>query len=184
MNDAIHFLLSCLYLAVPGIFANMAPVFFKNMFKPLAVPVDLGKTWRGKPIFGKNKTFRGFVVGIASAIPGIALQTYLYRFPTFESLSFIPYDEINFVLLGFLMGFGVLFGDLMESFVKRRLGLKPGAKFFPWDQLDHLTGAFIFISLVWMPPWSVVLTMVVLAVGLSVLFKHLGYWLGIDKSKW
>ncbi|RMF05585.1 CDP-archaeol synthase [Candidatus Woesearchaeota archaeon] len=185
ISEILFFILKCIYLAVPGMFANMAPVLFKNSMKFLAAPVDFGKTWKGKPIFGKNKTFRGFVAGIFLAIIATLLQTYLYsKYPYFQSLSFIPYSEIDPFLLGFLMGFGVLFGDLAESFVKRRLGIPPGGRFFPWDQLDHLAGGLLFLSFVFIPPWEVVACLIALAVLLSVTIKHIGYWLGIEKSKW
>jgi len=57
---------------LPAYFANMAPVLVQkiNLF---AYPVDFNQKMNNKPIFGKNKTFRGFIFGIifVSFAPGV-----------------------------------------------------------------------------------------------------------------
>jgi CDP-2,3-bis-(O-geranylgeranyl)-sn-glycerol synthase len=50
------------FVALLGV-ANMAPVFFKKI-PILGAPIDNGKTWRGKRIFGDNKTWRGIIAAI------------------------------------------------------------------------------------------------------------------------
>ena len=52
------------------------------------------------------------------------------------------------MLLGGYIGFAALLGDIIESFVKRRYGLKPGATFQPWDSIDYTLMASIC-----MLPW-------------------------------
>ena len=91
---------------------------------------------------------------------------------------------VNIYLFGFLAGFGVLFGDLVESFFKRRLDIAPGKSFFPWDQIDSVLGGLLFISIVYLPPWHVVVTLIVLTLVLHISIRHIGYYLGIEKSKW
>lgn len=178
------FVLKCLWLILPGVFANAFPLFTKNL-KFLAYPIDFGRTFFGKPIFGPNKTFRGFFFGILAAIVIVYLQTFLYKISfVFRQISFIPYDQYNFALLGFLVGFGALFGDLVKSFIKRRLGIKPGARFFPWDQLDAFIGALIFISIVWIPPWQAIVFLTFFVPFLHISTNFLWYWLGLKKTKW
>jgi len=67
MTNAL-FVIIIFYFMLPAYFANMAPVIMKNIFKNLAFPIDLNKKINNKPIFGKNKTFRGLFFGILFAI--------------------------------------------------------------------------------------------------------------------
>ena len=182
--SVIVFIIKCIYLILPGMFANMAPSVMKKSFKFLAVPIDFNKKLKGKPILGKNKTYRGLIFGIIFSIIITFVQTQLYRYEFFTNLSFIDYSQYNFVLLGFLIGFGVLFGDAAESFVKRRFNIKPGEPFFPWDQLDGVIGGLLFVSIVYVPPLTVIITIIVLAFVFHIIFKHIGYYLKIDNKKW
>jgi len=184
MGEIFLFVLKCFYLLVPGLFANAAPVIFKNV-DFLNYPVDFGRRFRGKPLFGSHKTYRGFFFGILSAIVFVYLQRFLFlRYDSFRSISLIDYSAHSFLLLGLLLGFGVLFGDLVKSFLKRRVGIKPGESWFPWDQLDCLIGGLVFISLVYVPPWQVVIFLVLFVPLLHVIINYGGYYLGIKDSKW
>jgi CDP-2,3-bis-(O-geranylgeranyl)-sn-glycerol synthase len=184
ITEAAVFVWKSIYLLIPGLFANMAPVLFKKV-RFLAYQVDFGKKWRGKPIFGSHKTFRGFFFGILSAIIIVYIQKLLFlNIEYFRSISFIPYSEYNTFLLGFLVGFGVLFGDLIESFFKRRANIKPGKPWIPWDQLDCVIGGLLFLFIVYIPPWQVILFLVLAIPVIHILVNHIGYYLGINKSKW
>jgi len=172
------------YLILPGIFANLMPVLVMPYFKRLAIPVDLGKKVFGKRVFGDNKTYRGFVFGVLISIIVVYGQGYLYNYDLFINLSFIDYSNINLLLLGFLIGFGVLFGDLIESFFKRQLNIKPGESFFPFDQLDCLVGGLVFVLFVYVPSWKIIVTLFVLVLVIHVLIKHILYYLGLTNKKW
>ncbi|MEA2038078.1 MAG: CDP-2,3-bis-(O-geranylgeranyl)-sn-glycerol synthase [Nanoarchaeota archaeon] len=176
------FVLQCFYFMLPAYFANMAPVIAKNWLKFLAVPVDFGKKAGDREIFGRNKTFRGFVFAVLFAILVTYAQLFLYRFDYFRSLSFVSYS--NWILLGFLFGFGALFGDLAESFVKRRLRIKSGQKFFPWDQLDFVIGALIFVSILVDLTLSWILVVILISFIGHILVNHCAYYLKIRKEKW
>jgi CDP-2,3-bis-(O-geranylgeranyl)-sn-glycerol synthase len=183
MDSFLFFALQCFYLLVPGLFANAAPVIFRKV-DFLNYPVDFGRKFRGKPLFGSHKTYRGFFFGILMAILFVWLQRLLFlRYDSFRSVSLIDYSAQNFVLLGFLIGFGVLFGDLVKSFVKRRVNIKPGKSWFPWDQLDCLIGGLLFISTVYILPWQVIVFLFVAVPVLHVLINLAGYYLGLKKNK-
>lgn len=179
---ALLFILKAFWFILPGVFANMAPVLVKSV-KFLDIPVDLGKTWHNKPIFGSHKTFRGFFFGTLAAILVTGLQTFLYdQFDGIRRISIIPYDQYNFLLLGFLMGFGVLFGDLVRSAIKRRCDVKPGGAFFPWDQIDAIVGGLIFLAIVYIPPWPYILFLLVFTPTLHILINWIATFLGLKKS--
>ena len=110
---------------LPAYFANMAPVIAKKI-NFLKVPLDFGKKISNKPIFGKNKTFRGLVFGVLFAVIIAYIQYIFDNYGIFMDLPLTDYS--NWLLLGFLMGFGAIFGDLVKSFIKRRLNYDPGKK--------------------------------------------------------
>jgi len=75
---------------LPAYLANMAPIFAQRagILKFLSKPVDGGRKINGEPVFGENKTWRGFAVGIIVAIFMIWIQYFLYKIPFFENWSF------------------------------------------------------------------------------------------------
>ena len=168
---------------LPAIFANMAPIVFRKSFKKLAVPIDLGKTYKGRRILGDNKTLRGYIMGIVSSIVVIYIQKWLYAYPFFQNLSFVDYNNYNMLLLGFLIGFGVLFGDTVESFIKRRLSIAPGKPFVPWDQIDSVIGAIVFIYPVYKLSPVQIVTIIALSLFFSLSMSYIGFLLGFRKEK-
>jgi CDP-2,3-bis-(O-geranylgeranyl)-sn-glycerol synthase len=172
-----------MYLLLPGLVANMAPVFFKKV-NFLNYPLDFNKKWRGKPLLGNHKTFRGFFFGILLAILIVLLQKFLFtNIVFFKNISLINYSEENFVLIGFILGFGALFGDAVKSFFKRRTSIKPGSSWIPWDQLDFIIGELVFLCLIFIPPLAPTLIILLVVPLLHILFNHLGFYLGLSKTK-
>jgi len=138
------YLLQILYLFLPAGLANMAPPFASIVFPYLGFPVDFGKTFRGKRIFGDHKTVRGFVSGTIAGVLCIYLQRYLYTSsPFFRSISLLDYTQVP-IAFGLFLAFGSLVGDAIKSFFKRQVGVEPGQAWFPWDQIDWIIGALIF----------------------------------------
>ena len=123
----------------------MATIDFLIIFFPAmaanAFPVILGKLpYLTKPInkklFGENKTWKGLILGILmGGFSGYCI----------EILSEVLNYPIKMNLyLGLLLGSGALVGDLTKSYLKRRVGIKPGHDWFPFDQVDWIIGACIF----------------------------------------
>jgi CDP-2,3-bis-(O-geranylgeranyl)-sn-glycerol synthase len=161
-------LIDALVFIFPAYCANAAPVIFGG-----GSPLDNGRFfWDGKPIFGSHKTVRGFVSGlIVGTLAGFGL-----------SLLNIDYS----ILLGFVVSLGALLGDLAEAFVKRRLGIPPGAPFPVADQLDFVVGALLF-SLLVSPPflsWQVAVVVVLVTPPIHLLTNLLAYRMGVKKEPW
>lgn len=186
MIEILQLFIQSLWLAVPAVFANATPQILARIhfLDSLAKPIDLGKMWRGKPIFGSHKTFRGFIFGILISIIAVYIQRYFYNFPHIQSISLINYSKTSPLFLGSLVGFGVLFGDLVKSFVKRRFNKKPGEKWFPWDILDATIGGLVFLSFIYIPPVNVIITLLLLGPCIHILSNLIGYTLGIKKVWW
>ena len=181
MENILLFLLKCFYFMLPAYFANMAPVIVKkvNLF---VFPADFSRQINNKPIFGRNKTFRGLIFGVIFAIIVAYAQFLLYGVEFFKGISFINYS--NWLLFGFLMGFGALTGDLIKSFFKRRLSIKPGAKFIPFDQIDFVVGALVFITPVFDVTLEILIVSLLLSFALDIMVNHLAFYLKIRNEKW
>ena len=177
----MEFLISIIWFLLPAGFSNMSPVLFKKI-NFLNKPVDFGKKWfDGKFIFGKNKTYRGFFFGTLVAIFVLYLQVLVY--PEMKNFSFFDYSQVNIFLLGFLFGFGALLGDLIESFLKRRVGVESGQSWMPWDQIDWVLGALILTYPILKLDWKIYLFSILIWGILHPVVNLIGYWLKIKKNK-
>lgn len=181
---SVYYFLGCLWFMMPAYIANMAPIFVKNYFKFLAKPIDFGKKFKGKEILGAHKTFRGLIFGCIASILMSSLQFLLYKYPFFKEISIVSYTEVNYLLLGFLLGFGALFGDMVKSFFKRRINIKPGARWIPFDQLDYVLGALLFSLVIFVPSFASAIIIIASSFLLHIIANHIGYYLKIREEKW
>lgn len=169
--------LESVFFILPAGLANMAPVVARKMGMPVIGVIS--RKW-----LGEHKTWLGLLSGILAGILTIYLQRYLVGFDFFGRLALLDYMTVEALVLGGLMGFGALFGDLVESFFKRRIGIKPGSAWVPFDQIDFLIGALLFGAILIFPGWERVLVLVIITPLLHFLTNVLGYWLGFKKVWW
>ena len=177
-----NIVLQCVYFMLPAYFANMAPVVAKNMFRKMTLPIDLNIKLGKYAIFGKNKTYRGLAAGVIAAIGVAYVQFFLYSNNILSELAIVDYS--SWLPIGFLLGFGAIFGDLAKSFVKRRLGFKPGMPLVPFDQLDFVFGALIFaypIAKLSMEKMAIILF---ISFILHMIINHIAFYTGIRKERW
>lgn len=177
--EILSLIIKSIYFMMPAYFANMAPVIMKKRLRSLAIPIDADKKWNGKPLFGKNKTWRGLIFGI---IFGIIIAFIQFRLNL--SISIVDYSQWFFI--GALLGFGAIFGDLIESMVKRQLDRKPGQPFIPWDQIDFVLGGLIF-SGIFIPGelrLKVIIALIILSPLLHIIVNHMAFYLHIRNEKW
>lgn len=179
----MYYLLEVLWFLLPAGGANLIPPVAARIWPTWNAPVDRGRIFYGKPLFGRTKTIRGFVVGILFSTIILYLQCIVHsKFYVFNDLEF---REIfcNEWWLGPCFGFSALLGDLVKSFFKRRLNFQSGQSWFPWDQIDWVIG----VLLVTYPLFKFSLGFILLALVLGILLsggaKIIGYWLGIN-SNW
>ena len=182
----LQFAISCLYFFLPAYFANMTPPIAKKLgiLKFLAKPIDFDKKFLGKPIFGSHKTWRGAILALFVGFLTALVQGLLFNLEFFKKISIVDYSKINIFLFGFLISFGDVFGDLAFAFIKRRIGLKPGAPFVPFDQINYVLGCFLFLQPYLKLNLKVWLTILVLTFFLHIIFNYLGYYLKIRDVKW
>lgn len=174
-------IVEALYYFLPAYISNTTPPLFK-WFKFLDIPIDFGYEIKGKRLFGAHKTIRGFLLACIIGTLIFYIQKSLYQYPFFASISLIDYSKYG-ILLGFLLSFGAIFGDLIESFIKRRINIEPGKTWFPFDQLDFVIGAFLFSFIIFIPNVWVIVIIVILSPLFQMIFHYLGYKLKINNEK-
>ncbi len=132
-NFAEH-LLRVVMMYLPAMVSNAVPLICRRYLFKNPHPIDFGINFRdGRRLFGDNKSIEGFISGVvAGTLIGLAYGHYM------RSYEWVTY--------GFLSGLGAMSGDLLNSFVKRRLSMKPGQPFIPFDQISFVIGASILIK--------------------------------------
>ena len=183
------FIFSCFYFFLPAYFANMTPSLSATLgaFKFLGKPIDANREFQGKPILGNHKTWRGPILGSLIGMLVAFFQKWLFNnCPFAQSISIINYQEINIWLFSLLMVFGAIFRDLFFASIKRRLNLKPGAKFVPFDQINYVLGAILFLNVFSdiQIGYSIWLTLLILTFVLHVAATQIGFRMGLSKSQW
>ena len=180
------------YLLVPLLGAAlMHGTFMKyGWLAFLARPMDFGRTFRGRPLFGHSKTFRGPILVAIGAQAIFAVQRdVLHAIPFFAAIELVDYASLP-VWLGALAGGVAELAELPNSFTKRQLGIAPSATakgpravlFYLWDQLDVLTGYWIAVAyFVPATPLRVGIS-IALVGGIHPLLTVIGYLLGMRST--
>lgn len=140
--------------------------------------LDFGKSYRGKRIFGDNKTWRGLVMGMIAASVIIAVQKYYFSHSLWilEHSAF-DYRPTHIWLLGPLFGIGALLGDAVESFIKRQINIRSGDSWYPFDQLDYIVGGLVFAAPIVVLTPRLAFYVFVAYFGLHLVTSYLGYLL-------
>lgn len=174
-------LLAALWFMLPAAVANFMPWAVRRL-RFLAVPVDFGIRWRGKAVFGPNKSWRGVVSGTLAGFVIFLIQRPLYALPAVKAISRLDYATVS-PLLGLMLGLGAMLGDLAKSFVKRRLGIAPGKPWIPFDQLDWIAGALLLSLPFYVPDWPLVLALLGLGFAGHLIVRLAGWALGLTETK-
>jgi hypothetical protein len=140
-----------------------------------AVPIDGGRTFRGQRIFGDNKTIRGFVIMVPATALSFAALARIAGQEDLRAAGVWALTPDAYAWLGACAALGFMLGELPNSFVKRQLGVAPGAVAssraaalwqFAADRFDSGVGMLAAVSLAVPVPartWALVL-----AVGWAV----------------
>ncbi len=155
----------------PPMVANAFPVFIHG-----GTPIDKGKAWRdGKRILGDGKTWEGLATGlISSYLASLAISVFAGNIILFPIL-----------LTGSFIG---LLGDIVESFFKRRIGIRRGEPLPFFDQLDFAIASTLFYISVGELPipgklWIIILSLLIILI-LHISTNTIAYCLGIKDRPW
>ncbi|HEU0301238.1 MAG TPA: CDP-archaeol synthase [Longimicrobium sp.] len=184
-----------------GVVYLIAPLLVGAVLSGLAIrydlvpalrrPIDGGRTWRGRPLFGPNKTWRGVLTVCVGNAIGVGLQcTVLHDVPALRAIELFDYGAVNGWLLGLLIGLLTALAELPNSFMKRQSGVVAGgpgsgvsgAFFYVLDQVDVLIGLWLAYALVMrVTPERVLLSFLILFFG-HQLVTVVGYGLGMRRT--
>lgn len=164
--DIVQLVVEALKFIFPAYCANAVPVLAGG-----GLAIDFGKKLSdGRPIFGKNKTFRGFFLGlIVGTAVGLA-ESFVFDYP---------------LMFGLLLSLGALCGDLAGAFVKRRLDIPPGGLLPVVDQVDFMVGAILFsLPLSMVHSWELMVTVLIITPPIHLLTNFAAYKLGLKSNPW
>lgn len=165
--ELTQLIIEALTFIFPAYCANAIPVITGG-----GPPLDLGKNFiDGKPIFGKNKTFRGFFSGLIVGTSVGFIESVFLGYPIF---------------LGLFLSFGALIGDLTGAFAKRRLGLSPGDLLPVVDQVNFIIGAILFSLPLCLQTlsWELIITVLIVTPPIHLLTNFAAYKLGLKSNPW
>ncbi len=142
--------------------ANSAPVVARNFLGQTAAwPIDFGWTFvDGQPLLGRSKTIRGLVVAIVLTACAAPIMGLSWR-------------------AGAALAAASMTGDLLSSFIKRRLRLAPSSMAPVLDQLpESLFGALAASCGLPLRPHDIAVCVVVFTVG-QMIVSRVAYALGL-----
>jgi CDP-2,3-bis-(O-geranylgeranyl)-sn-glycerol synthase len=156
----VFWIAETIYMYLPAYLANAAPVILGG-----GRPLDGDRKWLdGRPLLGSHKTVRGTLSGLAIGILVGILQGKPLR--------------------GVLLSIGTIGGDITISFIKRRMGMEPGALFPVADQIGFIVLAVALTSLVEPTTWERVVTILVATVPIHFLTNVCAWLLKLKSDPW
>lgn len=150
----------------------MSPVLFKRV-DFLNYPVN-------KKLLGNHKTWRGLFFGILMAVITVFIQKNMFPDIPFKLLD---YNIVNPLTVGPLLGTGALIGDMVKSFFKRRIGIRPGNSWIPFDQTDWIIGANLFLLIYTNIGIEKIAISIVMMGVLHPFFNLIGFMLKLQKVR-
>ena len=141
--------------------ANATPVLFSFIFSHrLSLAIDFGLRLKDRQyLFGNTKTWRGlFSSLIITAIVSVLMD----------------YD----ISMGLMIAALAMSGDLVSSFIKRRLKKAPSSKALLLDQIPEslfpALGVMLVVSLSLIQVMVIIVIFIIMELALSYLFYHIG----------
>ena len=150
------------YLVLLILVANGAPILIRNILDDTAsYPLDAGITLCDHyPVFGHSKTWRGVFASVIFTVIAALLLGYDFVF-------------------GLMISVLAMAGDLLSSFIKRRLRMQPSRMAPFLDQVPESLFPALYMMLVLSLAWQDVLFIVMVFILLEIVLSKILYRLGI-----
>ncbi len=172
-------LLQTFYVFLPAFIANATPILLVNI--PIVARYNT-PVWIAK--FGKNKTWAGLIGGTLGGILTGIVQHYLFDVVPFTGIDHLHGTLAWSMLAGGLLGSGALIGDIAKSFVKRKIGIRPGGALPFWDGVDHIVGATIFLTPLYVAEPLDMLILFLVSPVISLVSNTASYFFGWKSTWW
>jgi len=126
-------------------------------------PVDGGRVLSdGRPLFGPKKTLAGLVAALLAS-------------------TLLAWTLDLGWLVGLLSGAAAMLGDLLSSFLKRRMGLRPSAMALGLDQIPESLFPLALCAPLLGLSWTRVLLLTLAFVVLELLLSRIAFHLGLRR---
>lgn len=159
----------------------LAPMYFANSSAMLLggkTRLDFGiHLSDNHPLFGNGKTIRGTIGGIVIGGAVGFLLSAIFRTQTSTLFG-------QYAYLSFLLAFGAIFGDIIGSFIKRRLGVESGTEAPFLDQLDFIAGAILLGMVIYTPTLPEIIFVCVLTFFVHKFSNFVAFKLNLKKVPW
>ena len=153
------------------------------------LPIDGGRCWRGRRIFGPNKTWRGFCVLPWAGALCFALLDYLIPWlPAWWRAGWWNFTLLQAAMLGFACGLVFMLAELPNSLIKRQLDIPAGGPapssglkifFAILDRYDSSLGVVLLIALCLPVPAMTLVWVLVFGPTVHALCSILQFQLGL-----
>ena len=162
-----------------------------NALRFLAAPIDAGAEWNGSSLFGANKTWRGFALMTGFTAMASGLQaTLARRYGWTSALRVNQRARASPSAAGAICGLSYCLGELPNSFFKRRLGIRPGARAvraprlqYLIDQGDSVAGCLVPLRLIYRSPREELLMAAALGMAFHIGIDQLIYVIGVKSRR-
>ena len=177
--NPVRILFNSLIYILPAYVANAAACVFGG-----GVPVDLGKCFLdGRRLLGDGVTYRGFFFGLLCGCIAAAFESVLLNLDIVGTSEFY-YNLFKWIYVGFFLSLGALFGDMVGSFIKRRLGIERGRPAPLLDQLDFVVCAMLFAYPFAPLTLDMIVTILIITPVIHLSSNIVAYLLGIKNIWW
>jgi CDP-2,3-bis-(O-geranylgeranyl)-sn-glycerol synthase len=161
----------------------IAPAYAANGFPPVMQgrrPIDGKKLFRGKRLLGDGKTWEGTLGGIMAGILVGVLQIVFQSDLAFLNLD-LPAMTIALVIA---LSAGTMAGDLIGSFIKRRIDIKRGDAAPLLDQEGFLVAAVILAALTYNINLAMVAVLLLITPPIHWASNICGFYMKFKKKPW
>ena len=144
--------------------ANGAPIVVRNIFQDVfSFPLDAGRTFiDNRPILGYSKTIRGL-------LSSLALTTIAAFLIGMEAMA------------GFFIALCSMSGDLVSSFIKRRLDKPPSSMMLGLDQVPEALFPLLYCVKIFGLEWNQVLLIISSFIVVELVLSKILFSAGIRK---
>jgi CDP-2,3-bis-(O-geranylgeranyl)-sn-glycerol synthase len=164
---------NAIFFTFPTLIANVTPLLFGG-----GVPMDFRqKFFDGKRILGEHKTIRGFAAGfIGGFLMGLFTGWWLR--------TIIQVDYPIHLVNGFFQGLGAVLGDVVGSFIKRRMNIQSGGSLLIIDQTGYMVFGLLLGRIGAPYPMTYWIIMLPLSLALHFAANAVGYTIGWKDVWW
>lgn len=172
----ISLISEALWFFLPAFAANQCPGLTSKLNLPGNFPVS--RRW-----LGSNKTWSAYYTAAIGSLLTIYAQRSFHGVNA--SIGLFDYDRSDVWVVGLLFGVGAVLGDHTKSFFKRRIGIKPRERWWPFDALDFVVGGFLAtLPIVGWIGWKRILVIVLVWLVVHPIGNKVGYCFGLRTKPW